>query len=269
MRKVPILFAILSAIMLCAVSCKHTSVVEKLGLKFDTIHVEATTQLVDSGNSPQCSVSIDMITVQGDKYRALTDSLLRSGVLQPDYLSQTSHSFTPREAVDTFMKRYASDYREFYSGLYTADSTSVPASDLNIQYQLTTEIQEGRGDVLCHLSHVMKREGTVGTYYTLVSNMDMSQGKLVHLQDVFVPGYTNALNQAIQNRLEDKVGVKGLAQLRDAGYFVSTDVYATNNFILGRDHITFIYVPSEIADRAKGEVAIDVKYSTIKGILSI
>ena len=49
---------------------------------------------------------------------------------------------------------------------------------------------------------------------------------------------------------------------------MSTDVYAPNNFKLGDRYITFIYMPSEIADREKGEIAVDVKYSAIKSLLS-
>ena len=268
MRKVALLFVILTAIILFAGSCKHQSVVDKFGLKFDTISVESTAQLVDSGASPHCKVSIQLIVFNGDKYRQLTDSLLRSGILQPDYLSLTSRSFTPREAVDTFIKRYAADYRDFYGGLLTDDATADDISNLTLSYQLKTQIEEGRDDVLCHISHVTKSEGNLITSYTIVNNIDMNKQRLLHIDDIFVPGYKNALNEAIQKSLENKVGIKGLANLRQAGYFVSTNVYAPDNFKLGRDYITFIYMPSEIADRQKGEVAVDVKYSDIKRILS-
>ena len=268
MRNFPILCAILTAIILLTGSCKHQSVVEKLGLRFDTIHVESTTMLVDSGASPHCQVNIDLIVVKGDEYRQLTDSLLRSGVLQPDYLSLTTRSFTPREALDTFLIRYASDYREFYGGLMTEDTTEANISSLTLSYQLTTEIEEGRDDVLCHISHVSKSEGNLTTNYTVVNNMDMAKQKLLHLDDIFVPGYQNGLNEAILKSLEDMTGIKGLNNLRQEGYFVSTDVYATNNFKLGDDYITFIYMPSEIADREKGEIAVNVKYAAIKRLLS-
>ena len=268
MRKFPILCAILTTIILLAGSCKHQSVVEKLGLRFDTLHVESITQLVDSGASPHCQVSIDLIVVNGDEYRQLNDSLLRSGVLQPDYLSQTSRSFTPREALDSFAIRYAMDYRDFYGGLLTEDATENDIASLSLSYQLTTEIEEGRDDVLCHISHVQRNEGNLITSYTIVNNMDMAKRQLVHLDDVFVAGYQNGLNEAILKSLEDKTGIKGLKNLRQEGYFVSTDVYAPNNFKLGEDYITFIYMPSEIADREKGEIAVDVKYSAIKRLLS-
>lgn len=268
MRKIPILCAILTTIILLTGSCKHQSVVEKLGLQFDTIHIESTTQLVDSGVSPHCQVNIDLIVVKGDEYRQLTDSLLRSGVLQPDYLSLTSRSFTPREALDTFVIRYATDYREFYGGLLTEDATEADSACLSLTYQLTTEIEEGRDDVLCHISHVSRSEGDLTTSYTVVNNMDMAKRKLLHLDDVFVPGYQNGLNEAILKSLEAKTGIQGLNNLRQAGYFVSTDVYAPNNIKLGDDYITFIYMPSEIADREKGEVAVDVKYSAIKRLLN-
>ena len=264
MRKLPFIALMLLAILVLFGGCKRRSIITEMGLGFDTLRTDTTALLVDSTVSPRSTVHIELVTLRGDAYRQLTDSLLRSGVLQPDYLSLTTQSLTPKECVDSFMRHYVDDYREFYGNLFTEENDT---SSLSIGYDLRTEIEEGRGDVLCHISHVTRREGKLSTTYTLVRNMDMKGNRILNMDDVFVAGYANALNEAIQNKLMDMAGVKSMNALREAGYFVNSEVYATSNFMLGEKKLSLIYVTGEIADRAKGEIRVDISYGDLKSIL--
>ena len=64
-----------------------------------------------------------------------------------------------------------------------------------------------------------------------------------------------------------QTGCKTPEGLREAGFFVNIEAYAPNNFILGDKVITFVYVAGEIADRSKGEIQVEVKYSDVKDLL--
>ena len=58
-----------------------------------------------------------------------------------------------------------------------------------------------------------------------------------------------------------------MEELRAAGFFNGIDIYPTSNFLLGQNAITFVYVAGEIADREKGEIQVEVKYSKVKHLL--
>ena len=96
---------------------------------------------------------------------------------------------------------------------------------------------------------------------------DLSRKRLLGLDDVFVPGATKGLEEAITAKLVKQTDSKSIKGLHEAGFFVNSDVYPTGNFILGDKSITFVYVAGEIADREKGEIQVEVNYSDIKNLM--
>ena len=49
--------------------------------------------------------------------------------------------------------------------------------------------------------------------------------------------------------------------------FLINDLYVSNNFILGKESITFIYNRYDIAPYSTGEILLDIDYNRIKDIL--
>ena len=62
----------------------------------------------------------------------------------------------------------------------------------------------------------------------------------------------------------EQTSTKSVDALQQAGFFVNSTPYPTENFILKDNGITFVYVTGEIADRSKGEIQVEVKNSAIK-----
>jgi hypothetical protein len=58
-----------------------------------------------------------------------------------------------------------------------------------------------------------------------------------------------------------------LEQLQASEMFVNTPPYATGNFILDDNSITFVYVAGEIASKEKGEIRVELKNSAINNLL--
>ena len=58
-----------------------------------------------------------------------------------------------------------------------------------------------------------------------------------------------------------------MRSLREKGYLYSSDMYASDNFLLGSDGITFIYNPYEIAPYELGMTELTVDYDYIEDIL--
>lgn len=254
---------LLAAIILA--SCHHKPTMSEMGVTLDTLKVKYSAQLVpDSVGSPCCSVNLSIITFTNPDHSSLNDSILRSGILSPEYLSLTSAHISPKAAVDSFVKRYTSDYRDYYTGIYTDEADS---SVVTIGYTLDTEIMEGFDSVLVYKAHITNRQGDISTAYSRYANIDINHKRILHLEDIFVHGYEKALSEAIVTQLMKQSANKSIGQLNEAGFFVNTVPYATENFILGDNSITFVYVAGEIADRDKGEIQVELKYTTVKNLL--
>lgn len=253
------------AMCLALGSCRHKPTLQEMGVVLDTLKAESQAALVvDSAGSPQCHVSIDLILFANKEYLSLNDSLLRCGILSPEYLSLTDIHLTPQAAIDSFIQRYTNDYREFFSGIFSDEGDNESAT---IGYQLNTSIEEGKDSILIYKANISNRQGAITTDYARCVNIDLGRKRLIALSDIFVPGSEKGLQEAIVSRLVSQTGVKTADALRAAGFFVNSEAYAPNNFILGEKAITFVFVPGEIADRSKGEIQVEVKYSDVSNLM--
>ncbi len=258
-----ILIIIVSSITI--VSCKHKPTIQEMGIMLDTIFVEQSAKLLpDSAFSPECKLHISLITISNKEYGSINDSLLRCGILSPEYLSLTDTSIPPNVAVDSFVKRYVQDYRFFYSGIYGNEADTINS---RLEFNLSTSISEGTDSTLVYKAHLSNHQGKIITDYNKYVNIDLRKQKLLTLDDIFVHGYEKALVDAICAKLMKQTGNHDIAQLRQSGYFSNVPIYATNNFIFEDESITFVYVMGEIADRDKGEIKVEVKLSDIKQLL--
>ena len=195
----PIYFAIILATAVWTVSaCKHKPTMREMGILLDTLNVQATASLTDSIPSPHCEVDLEVIVISNKEYAPVNDSLLRSGILSPEYLSLTDKQITPRAAIDSFIRRYEADYKTFYSGIFTDESDPQSAS---IGYTLRTSIEEGKDSTLCYKAFVSHKQGAITTNYTLCRNIDLPRKRLLQLDDIFVHGYERGLSEAIANQL--------------------------------------------------------------------
>ena len=79
-----------------------------------------------------------------------------------------------------------------------------------------------------------------------------------------VPGYKVKLNELLQKALMDKADCKDINELHDKGYLFSMEMYPSSNFILGKDGITFIYNPYEIAPYALGRIELTISNATLE-----
>ena len=87
------------------------------------------------------------------------------------------------------------------------------------------------------------------------------------LNDIFVEGTENQLNNILLSALKEKTGLETLEALKEKGYLNAVDIYAPENFIIGDETITFIYNPSEIAPYEMGPTELIVPYSPMEEIL--
>ncbi len=250
-------------VILTMMGCKHHPTMKEMGVVLDTLTTDTTAILSDSALQAHCSVSLQLLTFANKEYAPLNDSLLHADILSPDYLSLSDRHFSPREAVDSFVRRYIDDYREFYTGIFTDEANAEAAS---ISFKVKTSMEEGKDSTLNYLAKISNCQGAITTDYTVCLNLDLATKRILRLEDIFVHGAERSITDAIVSKLQKQAAVKSLEELRQAGFFVNSEPYPTQNFILKDNTITFVYVMGEIADRSKGEIEVEVKNSDLKNL---
>lgn len=98
--------------------------------------MDSTVFLTEDTAGPRCHISLCLTYAKGKNAEYINDSIIRSGVLCPDYFSITPHKISVPEAADSFMTRYLNDYKVDYGSLYKADKTHGSSYVLTIYSQL-------------------------------------------------------------------------------------------------------------------------------------
>ena len=269
MRK--LLFSSLMPILLMGIitACggKTDSNEAEAELAFERIVKDTTIQLTSDASSPQAEVHLMIHYATGKNAATVNDTLLRSGILTPDYLSASGSKMSAVEAVDSFLIKYAADYKQDFGRLYAMDKEH--GTSYSIQYSCNTKVENGRKGIINYIAEVYSFAGGAhGVNTTIVKNINTETGKILKLSDVFVPGYEQGLEDLIVEKLCKQYEVKDLKGLQEKGLFVGIDPYVTENFILDNGEITFIYCDSEIAPHAMGEIKVELDDNDMKHILA-
>lgn len=263
-----LVFAIVAIISICScVSSAGNRGSGLGGIALDSIKKDSVYALSSNENAPKCTVSVNLIYVEGNNSRKINNIILRSGVFIPEYLPLGSEQIGVKQAVDSFVKRYVNGYRNDYKVMYSADKEH--SASYSRSYELSTEARAGAENTLVYIASISAYDGGAhGNYQTLVKNFNTQTGQLITLKDVFVAGYEQTLKDEIVEKLCDKFNVKDLDELKKEGIFIDGNVYVPENFILNKNEITFIYCEDEIAPHAVGEIRVMINRDEISKIFN-
>lgn len=238
-------------------------------IEFEGITVDTVVSLTADAGAPECILKLEIKIAKGEHAQQINDTLLRSGILVPDYLSLDTMSLTPREAVDYFVKETLSDWRRFYTPIFKREGNKEYARQ---SFELTTSVQGGRDGVTNYIANICIVSGGQNSEYRLVRNIDEHSGNLLSLNDVFIDGSEEAVGEEILKHLmrredssnKNERAPTSIDELPHGGFFAGRAPYPSQNFLLGNDTITFIYGSGEIADRQKGEIHVDIHYGKLR-----
>lgn len=233
-------------------------------LAFETVSSDKTIAITSEEGAPQCKVRLRLdaaVENQGDRAKAVNETLAR----QLLYLEVGNLQM----AADSFANGYTESYRHNIAPLYRDDRNDAnKRSWYEYHYNLTGKAEEGRRGVTVYTAELDYYEGGAhGISQRLLMNFDNKTGRLLTLADVFTPGYQQRLNSLLEEKLIEKTGAKDINDLREKGYLYQTEMYASENFALGEDEITFVYNPYEIAPYELGLTELTIDYGECKEIL--
>ena len=236
------------------------------GIAFDSIVIDSTFRLGGTPDAPACEVSLSLLYAKGEKADIINDTLLRSGILIPEYFSLSGEHLSFKAAADSFTSTYIADYRRDYGALYREDKQH--AASYNCRYVVRTQTQVSGDNVLNYIASVSTYGG--GAYpvmQTIAKNFDLKTGRLIRLTNVFVPGYEEPLKDMIEEAACKKFKMKDLEELKKAYIFADGNVYVPDNFIMTENEITFIYCEDEVAPHAVGEIRLTFEKDQLSKIL--
>ena len=238
-----------------------TSMTTPTQLSFDTLSVEKRVTLTTDTNSPAYEMKINVKYVKegSDDMRKSVNDAITAKIFN-------LHNVDIKMAVDSFVKENTRTYLKDMRPLYMEDKRDIDRRPIyEYAADIKTRTEDGREGVVTYFIDMYNFEGGAhGLTQLLTLNFDKATGKTLTLDDVMVPGYKVKLNELLQKALMDKADCKDINELHDKGYLFSMEMYPSSNFILGKDGITFIYNPYEIAPYALGRIELTISNATLE-----
>ncbi|MBQ6203708.1 MAG: DUF3298 domain-containing protein [Prevotella sp.] len=257
----------IAALAIAACGNEGQRTVTKAGsIDLDSITVDTTVALTDDADAPKAHIHLSMVYGKGDESKALNKTIVHAALIAPDYMGMLSDDVTVRQAVDSFVINYISDYLRDYAPLYRGDREHRQSYESEFTCHCTVE--NNRDGIVSYIAHSNTYGGGEHSVSsTIVKNIELKTGKILTLEDIFVPGYEQPLKDLIVEELCHRQDASSLTDLQEKGFFSGIEPYATDNFVLGDGEIRFVYVDSEIAPHETGEITVVLDDSKIKQLM--
>ena len=233
-------------------------------LTFDSLSVEKRVALTADTNSPAYEMKLNVKYVKegSDEMRKSVNDAITAKIFN-------LHNVDIKMAVDSFVNENSHTYINDMLPLYEEDKRDIDKMPI-YQHEaiINTRTEDGKeGIVTYYINMYNFTGGAHGLEQLLTLNFDKTTGKTITLDDVMVTGYQMRLNELLQKALLEKADCKDINELHDKGYLFSMEMYPSSNFVLGKDGVTFIYNPYEIAPYALGRIELTLSYSTLEPIM--
>ncbi len=246
------------------VGCKQSSGTNS-SLKFATIEKNLTIPLTDSTPTPACSIDVNLAYIDEETNvaklinLAMVDNIFHFGGL------------TPQEAVDSFTNNCARQYKTDVGYCYKVgqENGGEEADWYNYTSILHSQpVDDTReGIVSFSVERTQLVSGAHGQHTLLYLNFDRKSCALLTLDSIFAPGYKEPLTDILLKALMKEKGVTSLEALKKKNYLQWHDLYPSENFLLGKDAISFLYNAFEIAPLSEGKTTLDIPYTDLTEIL--
>lgn len=220
--------------------CGHQGKPKPLTTPLDSITVD-TTAVLEHGDL--CKVHLKMFFFKGSNAATLNDSLLRMGILQPDYMATSYEQLSPRTALPAYVRRLIEEQADVFHGIRRCEPNTA---QLRFELSVDTEVLAGADDAIIYVAHTRTTTNDNSLAWTVVRNMTPN-GKWIRLSDAFSEEELKELPSQIISQMAENLDLDDTTSVRKQGYFSGIDAYATDNFMLFDDSVKFIYAPGEIS----------------------
>lgn len=216
--------------------------------------------------SPCCNFTLNYsyLNEKEDSVAALINRHLQNELLGNDYASLATEL-----AVDSFKNTYLRNYNSqlgenYQKAIEYGVHEQEIASWFSYEYALNTTIEDGCEGVINVKAHFNVHEGGAHPHeYSRWLNYSRTSGKPLGVEQVFDTRSKGEVEKLLLEALMAQKGVQTLNELKEAGYLEQTSIYIPDNFLLGKDGISFLFNAYDIAPHSAGNTVLQLGYEEI------
>ncbi len=266
MRRLYIILLIVTTVFVAACRKRAQTIeTEKTDtVKFDTLHINKRV-LLDSvaAYSPELKFNINLLV---PNYTA--DDIASNISSCISYAAFGYEGLPVTVAADSIITSMTSEYLELRSEYINEKVANPDLPWFNAYYILNSSVHEGLNGCICYtVDYEIYSGGAHPNNIISCVNIDSKTGKEISLEKIFAEGTEDILIEKLIQRLAQQNNVGSLEELREKGFLTFSDMYITNNFMLDKDSLFFLYNSYEIAPYSMGRSRIGFKYDELKDLL--
>ncbi len=230
-------------------------------LAFRAIYLKEEIPLFEkTKNSPVASLELSLLLPGGPSDAGVSNAVTR--LVYADFFGKYDSLATAENLIDETKRQYVANYRNSNADIYQEGAQSFNWNKIK-----EVRILHNEHDLLSLEFHDYGFTG--GAHGLTVSKfrvLDLADGHLVGLDEIFRDDYTNDLRDIINTSARKLYGLERGQSLREAGFY-NDFIDPSDNFYITRDGIGFFYNQYEVAPYAMGQVNVFVNYNELMRIL--
>lgn len=233
-------------------------------IQFDTLRINKSV-LLDSitANSPEFKFNIELL-IPANVASDISDNI-NSCI---SYAAFGYEGIPAATAADSTVSSLTNEYMELHN-VYINEKDATPDMPwFNAYYILKSYAHEGLNGCICYVvDYEIYSGGAHPNNIISCVNIDAKTGREISLEEIFAEGTEDALIDKLILRLAQQNNVNSLEELKEEGFLNFSDMYITNNFMLDKDSLFFLYNCYEIAPYSMGRSRIGFNYDELKDLL--
>lgn len=208
-------------------------------------------------------ISLPLIGLKNNEASKRTESIITQTAFQ-----NSSESETTSVAANEMIENAKKDFHLVKTIYNEKISQGYHKEIFNRYYYIKGTADTGYNG---YINYVLYREEFLGGAHpnseTTALNISPKTGNDITLEDIFKEESMEELTEMIKNGIAGYFGVATFQDVTDMGLLFNSDIYVSNNFILGKDTTTFIYNMYDIAPRAAGEISAKIPNDKIRHLM--
>lgn len=212
---------------------------------------------------PACTFSIDMI--YPDSYPNNIKLKQIQKYFVKSIFGEEYESFAPKLAAEKYMQNYIDTYKKDMSQ-YSHSKKDIGVW-MNYELSVGSRSLYNNHDIWSYeLSTYMFTGGAHGIYTTTYQTFDLQKGKSLLLNDLISEKNRATIDELLRKQLAIDLKLTNINELSKKDYSPE-NIVATDNFYAGKNGITWLYNPYDIAPYYLGQTRITLPYSVLRPYL--
>lgn len=251
--------------------CKGIALVDDESVLHINITEEA--HLTDDASSPCCDLSFDYsyLNEEGDSIAMLVNRQVQYEILGEEFAN-----LPITQAVDSFKNTFIRNYRDEVGPLYQMEVEKAISMDeippwFTHTYSLVTSVDEGlNGTILVTADTFLDMGGAHPNQWSRWMNFDFGTGRLITKEEVFASDAQADIERMLFDALitlkaeeHPDMKLETLEDLQEIGILQWSNMYIPENFLLGKDGISFLFNRYDIAPYSEGSIMLELPYGKI------